>query len=113
MGINVIERRMHLMMMQTTQTLTLRILLMDQLDSIHSFLFHSMTRRHFVPFGDIEDNKEDILKKTIDECNVDELIQIFNQRIFDNLKEKIKKKLMNHKSEIIEYFKANKIDGIK
>ena len=48
-------------------------ILIDQMDSIHSFLFHSMQRRDtFVPFGDVNDEKN----KSLNECSADQIIHI-------------------------------------
>ena len=110
------------------------IILNDKLDSIHSFLFHSMQRRRkYARFGDIDDEKKEIpeyddkkedkvnkptsieykLKPSvfsnksisIDQCNVDQIVYILEHDIFNNLKD--------HKQAIIEYIKEHQIDGNK
>merc|ERR1712228_1065276 len=97
------------------------IILNDKLDSIHSFIFHSIQRRRkYVAFGDIEDEKEESVDdifsnapQSIERCNTNQIVYMLDAHIFDNLKEKIKVKLKEHKQSIIEYTKENEIDGNK
>ena len=99
------------------------IILNDKLDSIHSFLFHSMQRRrNYVAFGDIDDERKEEQKyddiwsnepASIAQCSAHQIVYILEHRIFDNLKEKIKEKLKDHKQSIIEYVKQHQIDGNK
>ena len=97
------------------------LILRDHIDSIHSFLFHSISqRRKFVPYGDIEDENEETYDdifgnepQSIDQCNPQQIIYILKHRIFDNLKPKFKEKIANHKQDIFDYLKQNAFDGKK
>eukprot|EP01084_Bolivina_argentea_P103270 185004_1 len=112
------------------------IILMDQLDSIHSYIFHSSLRRrnmtlqnqYFLAEDIIEDDSEsdcDIKEPAVDgtfardlwdnkpdsisECNVAQIIYILNE---NDIMEKLKK-LIPFRDEIIKYIYENKFDGEK
>eukprot|EP01084_Bolivina_argentea_P290790 499614_1 len=111
------------------------ILLRDQLDSIHTFIFHNMQHQNQhllannVEFSDIDDKsdeKDEITfeenkveniwsnePKSIQECNTEQLLWIIKNDIFNKLKTNVSDKLINYKMNIIEYVKTNKIDGNK
>ena len=95
------------------------LILMDQMDSMFFFLFHSMEpRRRFVIFKDIDDvNVDDEseekleIPQSITGCNVEQLTYILNHHIFDQLKENAKAKLKDYLQDISKYIKDNQVDG--
>eukprot|EP01084_Bolivina_argentea_P255378 429512_1 len=106
-------------------------ILMDQLDSIHAFIFHSkLGRMQNVSGNSIEDRDNDEYDfkeeekyygvfediwvnkpKTIDQCNVQQIMEILENHIFDELNPKHVDKLVQHKTDIIECIKQNKFNG--
>eukprot|EP01084_Bolivina_argentea_P083743 151610_1 len=104
-------------------------ILVDLLDSVHAFIFHSESRRfykqyeiqdNYSPFND-EDMKYDLSEEeseeyiwsnypeSISECTLKQIIYILtNENIFDKLN-----RLSEVKNEILSYFKENKFDGKK
>eukprot|EP01084_Bolivina_argentea_P208880 355951_1 len=105
------------------------IILMDQLDSIHTFIFHSMRRRNTRrAFENIEfkyDNDENNDEKheeefiwsnkpkSISQCNIEQISWVINNVIFDKLKQKARDSLTPHKLNIITYVKERGCNGSK
>eukprot|EP01084_Bolivina_argentea_P199105 340764_1 len=105
------------------------MILNEQCDSIHTFIFHTMQRSYTQTFQNIRykydennDEKEeehqhrqvDIWNSKIEnisECNVQQIIWIMNNYIFDNLNQKIRDTILSYKSDIIKYIEQNKWDG--
>eukprot|EP01084_Bolivina_argentea_P096722 173868_1 len=88
-------------------------ILMDVLDSIHSYLFHPLTENTL--YDRIEKKDVDDIwlnePKSIEECNVEQIVSIINEHLFDMLKPNIAIKLSEYKMKIIEYIKLNKLNG--
>eukprot|EP01084_Bolivina_argentea_P048384 89163_1 len=88
------------------------MILLDQLDAIHTFIFHFSTRR----VKDVVDTEKiagaDIwfnYPECIEHCNLEQILFILNSNdIFKDLK-----KLNFVKSEIISYFQENNFNGKK
>eukprot|EP01084_Bolivina_argentea_P290793 499620_1 len=107
------------------------IILMDQLDSIHTFIFHTAQRRDIhrttknvenieSKYDDESDDDEDELKvnpftsnhpPTLCQYNVEHILWIINNQLFDQLNEKQKSILKPHKMNIIKYIKEHNCDG--
>eukprot|EP01084_Bolivina_argentea_P185049 319142_1 len=100
-------------------------ILMDRLDAIHTFIFHSMSRssRRFMKQemklnSKIIDSDSDIGEEheiwgnnpqTIKECNLEQMVYILsNCNVFDKVD-----RLIPIKQHIIEYFESNDINGDK
>eukprot|EP01084_Bolivina_argentea_P091326 164417_1 len=101
-------------------------ILMDQIDSIHSFLFHTLHQRKNVqPFKNIryrdeEDEKQMISSNiwsdspdSLKDCSIKQILFIIDHHLFDSLKEQVRNKLMQYKVNIMEYIKINQINGHK
>eukprot|EP01084_Bolivina_argentea_P285074 488776_1 len=94
-------------------------ILKKRLDSIHTFIFHSVLNRN----TNIEcqqqqeqkaDKEQNIWKsrpKTILQCNMKQVQWIMNQDIFDKLKTKDSQKLTPYKSEILKCIQNTNCDG--
>eukprot|EP01084_Bolivina_argentea_P094696 170259_1 len=105
------------------------VILMDQLDSIHIFIFHSSLRRNKIKRkniifqeSDINEQEEekytdyDIWSKkpqSIHGCNLEQILWIVENEIFDKLPPNVTNKIIQYKTQIIEYMKHNKLDGYK
>eukprot|EP01084_Bolivina_argentea_P021026 39052_1 len=106
------------------------IILTDQLDSIHTFVFHSIRRQtanRAVKNIECKYNDRQIDQKqeekqqfiwsntpeSILECNAAQVINIISNVIFDKLKRKQRDVLISYKLNIIEYVKEHKCDGSK
>eukprot|EP01084_Bolivina_argentea_P317904 551223_1 len=99
-------------------------ILMDQMDSIHAYIFHAISSRlgntvqnqYFIEESDADDSDSHIddehnpwenNPETVADCNVDQIIMIINHVITGI------NKLQPLLPDIIEYVKQNKIDGHK
>eukprot|EP01084_Bolivina_argentea_P179935 310887_1 len=107
------------------------IILMDQLDSIHVFIWHSITfpRNSEKTFNNVstefcnnqsEQTEEKIEESiwnnkpdAISECNTQQILWILNNDVFEKLKPKIKDILIMHRSNITKYVKENECNGSK
>eukprot|EP01084_Bolivina_argentea_P199106 340765_1 len=105
------------------------MILNEQCDSIHTFIFHTMQRSYTQTFQNIRykydennDEKEeehqhrqvDIWNSKIEnisECNVQQIIWIINNDIFDNFNQKTRAKMLKYTLNIIKYIEENKCDG--
>eukprot|EP01084_Bolivina_argentea_P095964 172506_1 len=106
------------------------IILIDQLDSIHAFLFHSMqqrtawkTHRNIKCTFDNESKEKNMngedaefiwenKPKHVQQCNVEQILWIVNE-LFDKSTQRIADKLIHHKSDIMKYIKEQGYDGSK
>eukprot|EP01084_Bolivina_argentea_P248551 415786_1 len=87
------------------------LMLMDQLDSIHSYIYHTspqytheMQNKYFLS---ITDEKKTNMPETFIKCTVDQVLFIMNNvNVFDNLDQ-----LDPYKTEIIKYFRNHEFDG--
>eukprot|EP01084_Bolivina_argentea_P317902 551220_1 len=99
-------------------------ILMDQMDSIHAYIFHAISSRlgntvqnqYFIEESDADDSDSHIddehnpwenNPETVADCNVDQIIMIINHVITGI------KKLQLLLPDIIKYVKQNKFDGQK
>eukprot|EP01084_Bolivina_argentea_P208878 355948_1 len=88
------------------------IILRDQLDSIHTFIFHSNSSQRFKSDDRAilsSDNVEEVenLATSIAECTLKQILVILNhEQVFGKLN-----KLFDYKNNIIQFFKENKFDG--
>eukprot|EP01084_Bolivina_argentea_P302837 522790_1 len=106
------------------------IILMDQFDSIHTFIFHSVQRRNIqrqiwqtTDFHiddqqtENEEQKKQFIRKdlpeTILECSCDDVILIIRCNMYKRLKQQTEHQIHAVKTEIIKYIKENDIDGKK
>eukprot|EP01084_Bolivina_argentea_P176911 306052_1 len=106
------------------------IIVTDQMDSIHTFLFHSSQSETVrQPFKNIEcdsdEEKYDIEEddheqfiwenkpKTITQCNPEQIEWILNNKIFQKLKNNDRDKLIEYKSQIVCYIKDNNVYDMK
>eukprot|EP01084_Bolivina_argentea_P275132 469126_1 len=106
------------------------IVLRDQLDSIHTFIFHlANARRNNIIFkriycrddNETKDEKEEEPStltwsnkpQSISECNMQQIVLILEKYIFDKLNPKPREKLCAFKSKIIQYMKEHEMDGNK
>eukprot|EP01084_Bolivina_argentea_P208876 355942_1 len=109
------------------------IILKDKLDSIHTFIFHSIGRRNSPNVfrnGKCKYDEENIselthvqatderkqiiwenIPETIECCNVEQVLWIINNDIFVNLNDKNRNNLISHKSKITKYIQENHCDG--
>eukprot|EP01084_Bolivina_argentea_P024980 46484_1 len=77
------------------------IILMDQLDSMHTYIFHSPSLTKMLDIWSTE-------PKSIEQCTVQQIVYILNVYILNSLK-----KLQEYQSEIIEYIQKQKLNGTK
>eukprot|EP01084_Bolivina_argentea_P037597 69549_1 len=77
------------------------IILMDQLDSMHTYIFHSPSLTNML---DIWSTKP----KSIEQCNVQQIVCILKVDILNTFK-----KLEQYQSRIIEYIQKQKLNGSK
>eukprot|EP01084_Bolivina_argentea_P253225 425295_1 len=103
------------------------IILMDELDSIHTIIFHSTQQSTKKALTNIQckddeaKDEEPFLKpqiwnkqpKSILECNTEQIVWIIKNDLFDKLKPKIKDNLIHYKAMIIRYLEEQKFDGNK
>eukprot|EP01084_Bolivina_argentea_P091701 165054_1 len=112
------------------------IILTDQFDSIHTFIFHSISSRNkqinstIIVLGDddqvddmkheenpkVEDNHKFISAdklQSISQCNMQQVLWIINHEIFDKLKQKDRDRLLEHKMSILQHMNECKYDGNK
>eukprot|EP01084_Bolivina_argentea_P291821 501592_1 len=103
-------------------------ILMDKIDSIHTWLFHTLPQRQSTtPFKNIQYNNEENENENpsdqtnicsdfpddVKDCSTNQIMSIVADHLFDSLKESMAKKLINYKNNIIEYIKINQINGDK
>eukprot|EP01084_Bolivina_argentea_P028257 52533_1 len=107
------------------------IIIMDQLDSIHQFIFHSFSHRsRYRKHGTVVvqgihetdnlsatfDEAQNIwhnVPESINECNLAQIVFIVQHHSFSKLKQNFANKLMTHKNSIIEYMTQHSFDGNK
>eukprot|EP01084_Bolivina_argentea_P083741 151607_1 len=108
------------------------IMLKDQLDSIHTFIFHTIQRRNMQREYKTIQSKHDNEQKSnqqeekeeeqsiwadqpesISQCNIEQIIWIIDNGIFDKLKPNARDNLIPHKLAIIKRIKESKYDGSK
>eukprot|EP01084_Bolivina_argentea_P154905 270004_1 len=111
------------------------IILMDQLNSIHTFIFHYVAKRplsrNVYDFDEYEDAKETVSDLTnspinkdehiisiwsncpssVQECNIEQIVHILNHMFLDN--EKQFAKIIDRQKDVINYIKNNHFDGAK
>eukprot|EP01084_Bolivina_argentea_P225578 381171_1 len=115
------ERSVQMYSHNTKQNLK-DLILIDQLDSIHVFIFHSMN----LQIEDVDENKYNFDSEqqyisdiwwnkpvSIKQCSIDQIVWILNNELFEMLKPTTRDKLINRKSEIIKYIEENNFDGEK
>eukprot|EP01084_Bolivina_argentea_P270479 459932_1 len=102
-------------------------IIMDQLDSIHIFIHHSMTRQHgYRRFTGNSENEEEFdgdkekkydtelwstVPETIQECNVEQIMRIVGDCISFKIKKTVSIKLIPHRDTIIECIREKRLDG--
>ena len=101
--------------------------LMDELDSIHVFLFHAPSStvnmdpaRVVRPVDDDKDKDDEAdpdpvwasVPASVSECTLDQIVSIIGEHLFAELKPNIVQILLPHKQGIIEYIKQHQIDGL-
>eukprot|EP01084_Bolivina_argentea_P083737 151602_1 len=105
------------------------IILSEQIDSIHAFIFHSQSPRyHMHEHKNMDDDENIVLEmnmetktqkhvtdiwsnkpQSIRECNINQILYIFNSgHVFDNLDI-----LLEYKDDIISYIKQHELNGEK
>eukprot|EP01084_Bolivina_argentea_P061829 113031_1 len=108
------------------------VILMDLLDSIHVYIFHSMHRMHpkrFISMDHTEikeekyeitlEDKDDIWwnkPTSIQQCNIEQIVCIINYIFTNHFIQKVSNqldKLICHQKDIIEFIKRNKYNGNK
>eukprot|EP01084_Bolivina_argentea_P259464 437799_1 len=110
---------------QNVETDTKQLIIMDQLDSIHAFIFHSLSQTQRNQGGkhnaiDVLSNESIFTKHiwsnkppSIQQCNVDQISFIVQNYVFDEIRENYSNKLIPHKNEIIKYMKQHNFNGNK
>eukprot|EP01084_Bolivina_argentea_P282598 483758_1 len=109
------------------------IILMDELDAIHTIIFHSAQQQNIQKsFTNVECKNDDELDdETKDEqenlqhvlwnnqpqsvavCSTEQIVWIIQHKIFDKLKPNRKADLIPYKTSIIKYIEEKKFDGNK
>lgn len=91
------------------------IILNDAMDSIHSLLFHPVSRPRNRQKIQKHKKKQNILSQveSIEQCNVDQIIYILDEYVFDKLNPKTLDKLEDHRQGICDCIKENDINGNK
>eukprot|EP01084_Bolivina_argentea_P316135 547913_1 len=98
------------------------MILMDILDSIHAFIFHSSQRQYTSkPVKNIkckwndetDEDKHQSEQISINQCTVEQIIFIINNVVFQKLNPKIRDNLISYKPKIISYIKEHECDGTK
>eukprot|EP01084_Bolivina_argentea_P259463 437798_1 len=109
------------------------IIVMDYLDSIHAFIFHSLLRSHrnqakmrdtvkilMSESESTEQNEQDEQDdqdiwwnkpSTVEEFNLHQIIYIVENYAFDEIKQDYSDKLIPHRQNIIKHMKANNFNG--